>query len=70
MDGEDVVHVYSGILRSREKEQSDAIAMMRMDLEMIVPSDVHQRERDKYHVMSLIRGTQNVIQMNSRAKQK
>ena len=70
MDGEDVVHVYSGILRSREKEQSDAIAMMRMDLEMIVPSDVNQRERDKYHVMSLIRGTQNVIQMNSRAKQK
>ena len=46
MDGEDVVHVYSGILRSREKEQSDAIAMMRMDLEMIVPSDVHQRERE------------------------
>ena len=46
MDGEDVVHIYSGILRSREKEQSDAIAMMRMDLEMIVPSDVHQRERE------------------------
>ena len=46
MDGEDVAHVYSGILRSREKEHSDAIATMQMDLEMIGPSDVRQRERE------------------------
>lgn len=57
MDGEDVAHIHSGILRSREKEHSDAIATMRTDLEMIGPSDVRQRERDKYHVTSLIRGT-------------
>lgn len=43
---------------------------MIMELEMIVPREVRQTEKDKYHVMPLIRGIQNVIPMNSCTKLK
>ena len=28
-----------------------------MDLEIIIPSDISQKEKDKYHIISLMRGT-------------
>ena len=36
-----------------------------MDLEIIILSEVSQKEKDKYHMISLICGIQNVTQMNS-----
>ena len=40
-----------------------------MDLEIIIPSEVSQTEKDKY-IISLICGTKKVIQMNLFTKQK
>ena len=41
-----------------------------MDLEIIILSEVSQKEKDKYHMISLISGIQNMIQMNLFTKQK
>ena len=41
-----------------------------MDLEIIILSEVSQKEKDKYHMISLICGIQNVTQMNLSTKQR
>ena len=41
-----------------------------MDLEMIILSEVSQKEKDKYHMILLICGIENRTQMNMSAKQK
>ena len=41
-----------------------------MQLEIIILSEVSQTEKDKYHMISLICGIQNMAQMNLSAKQK
>ena len=45
-------------------------ATMWMDLEIIILSEVSQKEKDKYHVISLTCGIQNMTQMNQSTKQK
>ena len=41
-----------------------------MDLEIIIISKVSQKKEDKYHVISLICGIENVTQMNLSTTQK
>ena len=41
-----------------------------MDLEIIILSEVGQKEKDKYHMISLICGILNMTQMNLSTKQK
>ena len=53
MDKEDGVYKYNGILLSRKSEILP-FAETWMDLEMIIPSEVSQTQKDKYHMMSLI----------------
>ena len=45
-----VMEYYSAI----KKEWNNAIAATLMDLDIIILSEVSQREKDKYHFMSLI----------------
>ena len=55
MDKEDVVHIYNGIVLSHKKERSNAtFAATWMQLEIIILSEVSQKEKDKYHRISLI----------------
>ena len=58
MDKEDVVYIYinNGLLLSYEKNEIMPFAATRMDLEMIILSEVSQTEKDKYHMISLICG--------------
>ena len=56
MGKEDVVHVYSGILLSQEKNELMPSIATWMDLEMIILSEVSQTEKDKYHTVSLTCG--------------
>ena len=57
MDKEDVVHIYNGIVLSHKKERSNAtFAVTWMQIEIIILSEVSQKEKDKYHMMSLICG--------------
>ena len=55
MDIEDVVHIYNGILLSHKKERMPFAATW-MQLEIIKLSEVSQKEKDKYHMVSLICG--------------
>ena len=55
MGREDVVHIYSGILVVKKNEIMPSAAT-RMDLEMVILSEVSQTEKDKFHDISLIRG--------------
>ena len=51
-----MVHIYSGILLSHKKNEIVPFAATWMDLEMTILSEVSQTEKDKYHMISLIRG--------------
>ena len=53
---EDVVYMYSGILLSHKKNEIMPLAATWMDLEIIRLSEVSQKEKDKYHVISLTCG--------------
>ena len=54
MDEEDVVHIYNGILAI--KNEILPFAIMWMDLDDIMLSEVSQTQIDKYYILSLIHG--------------
>ena len=68
MDKEDVVRICNGILLSHKKEWNDAICS-----NMDGPRDSHtewsKSEKDKCHVILLICGIENMVQMNLFTKQ-
>ena len=70
VDKEDVVHICNGILFSHKKNETVPFAATWMQLEMIILSEVSQKEKDKYHMLSLICGIQNMMQMNLSMQQK
>ena len=45
-------------------------AATQIDLEIITVSEISQKEKDKYHMVSLICGISNMAQMNLSTKQK
>ena len=51
MDKEDVVHVYSGMLLSHEKNKILFSAATWMDLEVVILSEISQKEKDKRHMI-------------------
>ena len=70
MDKEDLVYIYNSILLGHKKNEIMPFAATWMDLEIIILSEVSQKEEDKYHMISLICGIQNMTQMNVSTKQK
>ena len=48
MDKEDLVNIYNGILLSRKKEEIMPYAATWMELEIIILSELSQKEKDKY----------------------
>ena len=53
---EDVVHIYNGILLGHKKNKMMPFAATWMDLEIVIMSEVSQTQKDKYHMILLIRG--------------
>ena len=51
MDKEDLVHVYNGILFSHKKNKIMRVAATRMDLEMIILSEVSQRQISHHDIV-------------------
>ena len=56
MDKEDVVYIHNGILLSHKKNEIMPFASTWVDLEVIILREVSQKEKDKYHMLSLICG--------------
>ena len=53
MDKEVKVHIHSGILLSYKKNAFELVLVRWINLELIILSEVSQKEKDKYHVISL-----------------
>ena len=51
-----MLHIYAGILLSYEKNDIMSFAATWMELETLILSEVSQKEKDKYHMISLISG--------------
>jgi len=49
-------YIYNGILLSHKKNEIMAFAATWMQLEILILSEVSQKEKDKYHIISLTCG--------------
>ena len=56
MDREDVVHIYNGILVIKRNEIESFVGMW-MDLETVIQSEVSQKAKNKYRILTHICGT-------------
>ena len=54
MDKEVMVYIHNGILLSQKKEHIELVLMRRMNLEAIIQSEVSQKEKDKYYILTHI----------------
>ena len=57
MDKEDVVHIYNRILLNHKKERNWVICRDWMDLETVIQSEGSQKEKNRYCILTHIRGT-------------
>ena len=57
MNKEVVVHIYNGILLSNKKERNWVILEAWMDLETVIHSELSQKEKNNYHILTHICGT-------------
>ena len=55
MDKEVVAHIYNGILAIKRNE-IELFAVRWMDLETVIQSEVSQKEKNKYHMLTHIYG--------------
>ena len=60
---------HNGIPQPLKKNEIMPSALTQMDLEIIMPKELSQKEKDKYHMISFICGIYNMTQMNTSTKQ-
>ena len=51
-----MVYIHNGILLSHKKNKIMPFAATLMELETLILSEVSQKKKDKYHMISLISG--------------
>ena len=56
LDSEDVVYIHNGILLSHKKNDIMPFAATWMELETLILSEMSQKDKGKYHMISLITG--------------
>ena len=56
MDKENVVYIYNGILLSHKNKWNNATCTNMETTETTTLSEVSQKEKDRYHIISLICG--------------
>ena len=54
MDKEDVAHIYNGILLSQKRNETELFVVRWMDLESVIQSEVSQKEKSKYCMLTHI----------------
>jgi len=52
MDKEVVVRIYKGILLSHKKNTFESVLVRWMNLEPVTQSEVSQKEKNKYHILT------------------
>ena len=52
LDSEEVVYIHNGILLSHKKDDIMPFAATWMELENLILSEISQKEKDKYHMIS------------------
>ena len=57
MDKEVVVHIYNGILLSHKRNETESFVETWMDLESVIQSEVSQKEKNKYRILTHVCGT-------------
>ena len=50
------IHVYNGILLSHKKNETELFVVRWMDLETVIQSEVSQKEKNKYRMLTQICG--------------
>ena len=55
MDKEDVVHIYNGILAIK-RNKIGSLVMRWTDLESVIQSEISQKEKNKYHILTQVCG--------------
>ena len=65
-----MVHTHKGILLSHKKNKIIPFSAKWIELEILMPSEVSQKEKDKYYVISLTCGIHNMEQMNLSTEKK
>ena len=63
-----MVHIHNVILLNHKKNNIMPFAATRMDVEIIILSEINQKEKYKRHMLSLTCGISNIIQMNLSSK--
>ena len=56
LDSEEVVYIHNGILLSHKKNDIMPFTATWMELETLILSEMSQKDKDKYHMISLITG--------------
>ena len=56
MDEEDVAHIYNGILLTIKRNAIELFVVRWMDLESVIQSEVSQKEKSKYRMLTHICG--------------
>ena len=51
-----MAHTYSGILLSHKKNETELFLVRWMDLESVIQSEVSQKEKNKYRMLTHIYG--------------
>ena len=52
-----MAHIYNGILLSRKRNKIGSFVETWMDLENVIQSEVSQKEKNKYRILTHICGT-------------
>ena len=59
-----MVHIYNGILLMIKRNKIESIVVRWMNLEPVTQSEVSQKEKNKYHILTHIYGIQKMVLMN------
>ena len=70
LDSEDVVYIHNGILLSHKKDDIMPFAATWMELETLILSETSQKDKENYHMISLISGILYPAQMNISSEKK
>ena len=56
MDKEDVAHIYNGIYSAMKRNEIELLLVRWMDLESVIQSEVSQKEKNKYYMLTHMYG--------------